>query len=290
MRWGNEQRPTLLGEVNSLSEELERLVLEGRIKLPVLPVVATQVINMAANPNADLEDLSGLVHQDQSLAGHILRISNSALFSGAIPIRSLKDAINRLGFAAIREMATVITIKGQVFQSKQFGRQIERVWLHALISGTYCKLIAIQMSVESDIPFICGLLHTVGKPILFQAVSDLGESGNVDTRNEMVLMNLVDRLHSFVGKEAAKAWKLPPEVGACCKFFKDRWDAGDCRKAVAITVLASRLANWCLEGGSNLKNNILHDSTVKELGLDPEQIEHFCEEKNEVLDSVRFFH
>jgi len=174
MRWGTERKPTLLGEVNSLSDELERMVLEGNIKLPVLPVVATQVINMAANPNADLEDLSELVHQDQSLAGHILRISNSALFSGAIPIRSLKDAINRLGFAAIREMATVITVKGQVFQSKQFSREIEQVWLHALISGTYGKMIAIQISTESDIPFICGLLHTVGNRSSFRPLQTWG--------------------------------------------------------------------------------------------------------------------
>jgi|GEM_PF-953182 len=117
----------------------------------------------------------------------------------------------------------------------------------------------------------------------------MGESGAVDTGNEMVLGNIVDRLHSFVGKEAAKKWKLPPEVAACCEFFKDRWDAGDSRKAVAITVLASRLARWCLIGGSTLKNNILHDSAVKELGLDAGQMDQFFEEKHEVMDSVRFF-
>jgi len=117
----------------------------------------------------------------------------------------------------------------------------------------------------------------------------MGESGAVDTGNEMVLGNIVDRLHSFVGKEAAKKWKLPSEVAACCEFFKDRWDAGDSRKAVAITVLASRLARWCLIGGSTLKNNILHDSAVKELGLDAGQMDQFFEEKHEVMDSVRFF-
>ena len=51
--------------------------LAGRnLKLPVLPHVASRVMTLTQDPNADLADLSSLIHQDQSLAGNVVRIAN----------------------------------------------------------------------------------------------------------------------------------------------------------------------------------------------------------------------
>jgi HD-like signal output (HDOD) protein len=256
----------------------------------VLPVIATQVINMAADPNADLKELSKLVHQDQSLAGHVLRMSNSTFYSRDTPIRTLKEAINLLGFTAIREMATVISIKNQVFQHKDFTHEIKIIWKHALLSGFYAKAIAGMIGKDTEIPFICGLLHTVGKPILFQLLIDLGGAVIFERSNEMIPINLVERYHSFVGQQASEKWNLPREVGACCEFFKERWDAGEHRQTVAIILLSSRLAKWCQFTDRNQKTNIERDSVLKELELTPEQLTKLFELKASMMESIKAVH
>jgi len=281
------QKSDLLNQTTDLNHEIEQKVLAGEFHLPVLPVIATQVINMAADPNADLEELSKLVHQDQSLAGHVLRISNSALYARDTPIRTLNEAINLLGFTAIREMATVISIKNQVFQHRDFTHEIKVIWKHALLSGFYAKEIAGMIGKDTEIPFICGLLHTVGKPILFQLLIDLGGAAIFEGGNEMIPINLVERYHTFVGKQAAEKWNLPGEVSACCEFFKERWEAGEHRQTVAIIILSSRLAKWCQFTDRNLKTNIEHDSVLKELELTPDQLTDLCELKESMMESIK---
>ena len=46
-----------------------------------LPEVAQKVIAMTSDENCDASQLSTLIHRDQSLAGNILKITNSASFA-----------------------------------------------------------------------------------------------------------------------------------------------------------------------------------------------------------------
>ena len=74
---------------NISTQEAERAGLRTRltsqleketVDLPLLPVVANQVLQLSGDPNADVNKLSALIQQDQALAGQILRIANSPAY------------------------------------------------------------------------------------------------------------------------------------------------------------------------------------------------------------------
>ena len=67
--------------------------------LPVLPQVAGQVVSLSNDPNAELGELSSLIHQDQALAGHLLRISNSVAYRGGEDDRFLAAGRDSLRYA-----------------------------------------------------------------------------------------------------------------------------------------------------------------------------------------------
>ena len=66
------------------TEPLEQLLIErirkGAIELPLLPQVATRILGMVYDPNAEAAKLAALIHQDQALAAHVIRIANSPAF------------------------------------------------------------------------------------------------------------------------------------------------------------------------------------------------------------------
>ena len=60
---------------------LEQLLIEriqkGAIELPLLPQVASRILAMVYDPNAEAAKLATRIHQDQALAAHVIRIANS---------------------------------------------------------------------------------------------------------------------------------------------------------------------------------------------------------------------
>ena len=68
-------------QISAATEKLEQALVKkldaGEVELPLLPQVASQVMALAADATADAAKLSSLIHQDQALAAHVLRIANS---------------------------------------------------------------------------------------------------------------------------------------------------------------------------------------------------------------------
>ena len=68
-------------------EPLEQLLVDriraGSIELPLLPQVASRILGMVNDPNAEAAKLAALIHQDQALAAHVIRIANSPAYKAA---------------------------------------------------------------------------------------------------------------------------------------------------------------------------------------------------------------
>src|SRR5215468_894330 len=93
----------------------ERLRDEG-LKLPLMPRVATQLLSMARDADCDAGKLSRLIHQDPALAGQVLRIANSPAYLPRTPIVSLQQAVTRLGFSALIEIAVAASLQSGTFR------------------------------------------------------------------------------------------------------------------------------------------------------------------------------
>ena len=61
--------------VQMLSQKIEK----DQIEVPMLPEVANKVMRLTQDPDSESGDLARLISSDQTLAGHVMRIANSAL-------------------------------------------------------------------------------------------------------------------------------------------------------------------------------------------------------------------
>jgi putative nucleotidyltransferase with HDIG domain len=191
------------------------------LELPVLPEVASQVVQLCNRETVDLREVAGLVKRDPAMAGHLMRMANSPLYAPPTPLVSIDQVVSRLGLAKVREIALVISCQSKVFQVAGFEAKVRMQFRHSLAAGLFAQEIARSRRLNVEEAFLCGLLHDVGQPVLLQAIVDLGqaaglvlERGAVETACAM--------LHARVGASLVAHWSLPVRLADAIRHHHDR--------------------------------------------------------------------
>lgn len=273
-------------EFEQICEEIEHRIDAGGLKLPVLPLAVQKVLAMNSDPEFDVDALSKLIHQDHTLAGHVLRVSNSSIYAGAYKTSSLSQAISRLGGHAMVKIAVSITMQGQVFQVVGFKEEITDIWHHSLASGVYAQEIADVCGRPNPEMYMCGLMHQVGKPVLLQALVEISKSKNMTLSHEVVDL-VLDRYHTQVGSLLSDNWKLPASVKTSCLHYRTPSACDTSQEAVNITHLASRLADHIMHKDTDAEFMIADDAIMQALGLSDEQITMLLSKKDEIKEMMK---
>jgi putative nucleotidyltransferase with HDIG domain len=258
----------------------------GKLDLPLLPRVASQVIALVSDAKADANRLAELIHRDPALAGHVLRIANSPAYMPRMPIVSLQQAVARLGFAVVTEIAFAASLQSGIFRVPGFEAVLDRLWRHALASGAFAKEIARVKRSNVESAFLCGLLHAVGKPALLQIAVDLARSSRLAPGDAEILA-LLEELHAVVGLRIAEQWGLPKQVSAAIQHYADYREAGAFKAEAMITNLADRLATHLVNPAAFASEQQLRDDAVfADLNLYPEDVTNLLGKKDQILRVV----
>ena len=270
----------------SVAKQLE----EGTLELPLLPIVANQVLQLSGDPNADVTKLSGLIQQDQALAGQILRIANSPAYLPRSPIVSLQQAVAWLGMNMLAGLAFSVSVQSGIFTIKGFEKEIRTLWCQALATGLYGKEIARKIRHNVENAFLCGLLHTIGKPAVLHLI--LTSDTNKDAALSWAVVEpLMQEFHITAGTKLAEVWKLPDPVQEAIRLYPDETyhEATSPTKGAVITCLADHLASYLL-GSSQLDEEALRAlPVIQDLNFYPEDIDALLEARESIQQSVEAF-
>lgn len=229
--------------VEGLRTSLATGLSSGSIRLPVLPQIAAQVMTLANNPDADLADLSDLIHKDQSLAGNVLRIANSAAYCIGDPIVSLRQAVMRLGMSTLSEIALAACLQGRELQTPGYEDYRRRLLVHAFVSGGFAKELARQKRRNVEAMFLCGLMHTIGKPVVLRLICDLQRSKTA-TISETDAAHLVNEFQTPAARAVTAAWELPQQVQIAAVHHGAPESAPSFVDETRMVALAGTLAAW----------------------------------------------
>lgn len=207
-------------ELTAARQALQQRIDDGQLDLPMLPQVVTEVLALVEDPESEMAQLASLIQTDQSLAGHVMRIANSAAFNAAVPIVSLQQGISRLGMQNIAEIALTATMGSTVFRVKGYEALIKHMWQFSLATGLWAKEIARLRRQNVENAFLCGLLLQVGKPVVLQALTEIQASDSLALSAEQVAA-LVDQFQAVVSAMLVETWQLPPLVSDTIKGVDD---------------------------------------------------------------------
>ncbi len=276
-------KQTVPEAANQLQSELKTSLNSGNFSVPILPKVANEILQMSQDPDSDMGELSRLVHQDQSIAGSVLRIANSAAFAPSERIVSLQQAVSWLGLQLLTEIALSVAVQANVFNSVRYKGEIANMWKHALGSAVFGKEIARSMRRNVEGQYLCGLLHSIGKPVVLKAVESLEDSMGIELTLEQAIQT-VELYHVRVGGFVTAEWNLPASVQIANQFYSDYEDAPEFKIETAITHLADKLSTAIIEDSENTQRDLQFDPVFTFLNIYPDDRKAIFEKSDEVKE------
>jgi len=270
---------------DKLEQALVQKIEAGEVELPLLPQVASQVMALAADASADAAKLSALIHQDQALAAHVLRIANSPAYMPRSPVVSLQHAVAMLGINLLSEIAFTASLKNGAFQVPGHEDHVKLLWRHSLASGAFGKEVARMRRVNVETAYLCGLLHGIGKPVVLRTVANLAKSLHVQT-DRPAMQQLIDGYHTRVGSLIADKWGLPKQVAEAIAYHQEYDQATAFRQECLLTCVADRLATHLLEPETLPEEELREHPVFADLNLYPTDIDQLLAGKEKALTMV----
>jgi HD-like signal output (HDOD) protein len=203
-------------------------------QIPPLPITLLQLIDILKDPNSDFVEITKLIEQDPALAVEVLRVSNSSLyFRGNQEITSLRNAVALLGISGITNISTTLLLEkvkpAKPIYYKMFGKQI---WIHSVQCAFLCKTLAIENKNDEFDAYFLGLIHDIGKIIIFNCLCDALSSEFPGSKpGSQAFKELMAEMSADISYFIAVEWKLP---AIYC-------DALDVQRAITSSVLAEQL-------------------------------------------------
>lgn len=222
---------------NEILADLE----DGSLVLPTLPEVALKVREVVDDPEATAAKLAEIIITDPALSTRLLKVANSALYRGRIPVESVQMAVSRLGLAMVRNLVTSLVME-QMFQatSNRLEKRLHDLWEHSTEVAAISQVIASKQSgIKSDEAMLAGLIHDIGVlPILMKAEDTPGI-----LQNSALLDSLIESLHPRIGEAILKSWKFPESLIAVAaeheNYDRDTGGAADLVDVIQVANLQS---------------------------------------------------
>jgi len=234
----------------------------GKIDLPSVPATLARIIQITNSPDASADGVAGVVMLDQSLATKVLRIANSAFYGRRVKAETISEAVVTLGFSSIRNLAASASVVDALFPKQMFpGFSWQDMWVHSVNCAVGAEVIhaRIARTSGSEVGFVAGLLHDVGKLILARALPERFRQVIEACRDYNFTMaqaerNLLSTDHAKIGGELAEGWQFPDRLRDAIAYHHSPADACDnedlARAVSAANLLAKRMSrNYVLGMG-----------------------------------------
>ena len=145
-------------------------LLEIARTLPADLRVLSKLGQILQNPNSELDEVSALLRRDVTLAAKIVRISNSAMFSGGRTISSVEEAVNSVGFGEVLKLLGTATA-GRLSESSLLCYDLgsKLVCDNMLYAAFAAEALARPTDIDPRVAFSAGLLRAVGLMVLDRA-------------------------------------------------------------------------------------------------------------------------
>jgi hypothetical protein len=291
---GQHEIAEVLVEAPELAARLRATFEAPGYRPPLLPPVALQLLALSQRPNVAVEEVAGMLEQDPLLAARILKLVRSPIYLSESPIRSIKQAIVRLGLRAMRDVVIEAAFEARILKVPGYSEAMERLRRHSIATAHLSRLVSRYTPMEAEYAFLCGLLHDVGIACSLLA---LAEGARGAPRPDLSLAwPAIDALHEEASGLIARLWNLPPDVQHVVSHHHQILLLGMVHPLSAVVCLGGHLADVHGMGVAAPGDGVLVDQSGgatlararSELRLGDAPFARIAEEAGETAARLRF--
>ena len=190
---------------------------DARASIPFSPAVALKALTALRDPSTSFSAIEAIVSQDVSISAQLVRLANSALHSRGVQVRSISQALVRLGTDLAKWHVTTLMIR-RAYSSPP----LRKVWNHSVEVARIARRICRQVpSLPEQEVTLAALVHDIGQLCLLslgeQFISKSAElQGNGDYVVE-IERRLCGISHAEIGAALLEDWKFPADIAAAVR-------------------------------------------------------------------------
>ncbi len=232
------------------TSDLELLRGVCRRGIPPLPASHVRLaLELAGDDDSNNELLIEQIEADPRLQFGLLAGANLAMFCGARPITSPRQAIGQLGRRKCLSLLWFLTLS-DFLQSwtELHERARDKLWRHSLLTGVLTQqlLVASELDIVGD-GFSAGMAHDFGHMLLVHPGARLGVVWHEehDVLVERSSAPVPERDHCRLGASLLAFWDAPSEMVATALHHHDPAAAVERHRPLVVAVrLADLLAEY----------------------------------------------
>lgn len=180
--------------------------------IPNLPSMLITLLDAVKNPHTDVFTLVNIIEKDPIFAAEVLKVANTAKYNrSGDEVIFLRKATSFLGLSGLLKIASTLLLSDVIpchpLYYKLYGQQI---WTHSVQCAVLCELIAKDEKKNDVDGYFIGLIHDLGKIVLFNAIAHtMSESFSSLTPCTRDFKAIITEMSAKVTEKIAQVWQLP---------------------------------------------------------------------------------
>ena len=175
-------------------------------ELPNLPEVASRTLSLLRDEDVDIHQLENIIQGDPAITARLIKVANSAMFSGQVDITSVSQAVVRIGLDTTSQMVMGFAMQDLfVSDSKTIKNRMKMLWYHSICVASVATALSKKLSkFDPGTALLAGLVHDIGEV----AVLSYMDKNNMQLSGDD--MDLAQRhLRGDVGSMILSRWNFP---------------------------------------------------------------------------------
>ncbi|MBL8988104.1 MAG: HDOD domain-containing protein [Gemmatimonadetes bacterium] len=199
-------------------------LIRGAIEVGTIQSMYERLLQVIDHPLSSASDVGRVIAEDPGLTARLLRLVNSPIYGFPSRIDTVTQAISIVGMSQLRDLAIGTSFMRLFSNVPSHLVDMDSFWRHSIACGLAARQLAAHRR-EANVErfFVAGLLHDIGRPIIFlkaplEAASALLEASRSRQPLYTVEQKLLGFHHGAVGAALLERWRLPGmlvEATAC---------------------------------------------------------------------------
>ncbi len=217
-------------------------LIQEDMKLGSLPIIFHRLVDVVNDSRSSAMDIAEVIGNDPDLSARLLRVVNSAFYGLSSKIDTITRAVAIIGGNQLVSLAMGISV---ITYFKGIPNDLINMfsfWRHSIACGVGAKILAgHHKTPNTERFFVAGLLHDIGRLVIFKNAPDHGRRALglartqkkhlIDAENEVLGFG-----HDKMAGYLLKRWKLPVSLEKNVRFHHSVPQASNKLEAAILQV------------------------------------------------------
>lgn len=256
--------------------------------------VLREIEEALSNPDSTLSDVGLVIEKDPDLTARLLKLGNSSFFGFPSRMETVSETISLIGIQQVQDLIAVSMVV-EIFDGvSEDLANMQSFWKHSLA----CGLAARQLALARRLPkpekfFVAGLLHDIGRMVLYsRAPDDAHKVFKVYLSEKLLLREAEQRVlgfdHCEIGEALLKTWNYPANLCTIVRCHHQPISAGAFQLEASLVHVADHLVSAMQHGSSGEKwIPPLQTKAWERLNLGTDTLDGVCEAVETQLHDVQ---